>query len=475
MDAMARPSLFTGLRRCLTAFRSDRRGNLAIIFGFAMLPLIGLVGAGVDYSRAARVQTFLQAAADAAALGSVANASAGYKAALQQGSNGPVATGQTQALSIFNGEINGRTGFTVTTLNANVAVTNWQVTSTVTFTATVPTVLMEVLGWQYLTVTGTSVAANGLPSYIDFYLLLDNSPSMGLAATQADINKLIPLTVTSGTPNGCAFGCHDISGQQDFYTIAKNNNVTMRINVLAQATAQLMTFAQSPTIELLNNQFRMAIYTPGSWGSTGTSDMAKQVTNNYAPHCVVGCTSTGSNPTSSLSAAGTAAAQIDLMTVNANGENNDRGTNFDSLLPAMNSTNIIPTPGNGQGANPPQKVLLIVTDGMADEVDPGNCTGNLPGGSRCVEPLNPTLCTPIKNRGIRIAILYTTYLQLPSSGPGSDAWSTTHAMPSVPNIAPALQACASPGLYSAVGPNEDISAALNKLFAQAVATARLTQ
>jgi Flp pilus assembly protein TadG len=457
--------------RRLRAFHSAKGGNVAIMFGFAMLPLIALVGAGIDYSRAARIQTILQAAADAAALGSVANASAGYKAALQQGSNGPVAAGQTQALSIFNGEISGRTDFTVTSLNANVAVTNWQVTSTVTFTATVPTVLMEVLGWQHLTVTGSSVAANGLPSYIDFYLLLDNSPSMGLAATQADIDKLIPLTVTAGTPNGCAFGCHDISGKQDFYTIAKNNNVTMRINVLAQATSQLMTFAQSPTIELLNHQFRMAIYTPGSWGSTGTSDMAKQVTNNYAPHQVY--PSGGGGPDSSLSSAGTAAAQIDLMTVNQNGENNDRGTNFDSLLPAMNT--IITTPGNGQGANPPQKVLLIVTDGMADEVDPGNCTGNLPGGSRCVEPLNSTLCTPIKNRGIRVAILYTTYLQLPASGPGSDAWSTTHAMPSVPNIAPALQACASPGLYSAVGPNEDISAALNKLFAQAVATARLTQ
>ena len=468
---MARSSLFTGLRRCLTAFRSDRRGNLAIIFGFAMLPLIGLVGAGVDYSRAARVQTFLQAAADAAALGSVANASAGYKAALQQGSNGPVATGQTQALSIFNGEINGRTGFTVTSLNANVAVANWQVTSTVTFTATVPTVLMEVLGWQYLTVTGTSVAANGLPSYIDFYLLLDNTPSMGLGATQTDINNLVNYT-------GCAFGCHDISGAQDYYTVARNKNVTLRIDVLAQATSQLMTFAQSPTIELLNHQFRMAIYTFGTWGSTGSqSDMAKQAANNYAPYQIYPSGSAGwgtsNTPDANLSSAATAAAGIGLMTINHNNENNDRGTNFDTMLPAMNG--IIPDPGNGQGTNPPQKVLLIVTDGMADEVNPGNCAtwpnGNLLSGqNRCIQPINPSLCTTIKNRGIRIALLYTTYLL-----PNSDSWSNNNVVPLLPAVDPALRACASPGLYSAVGPNEDISAALNKLFAQAVATARLTQ
>ena len=36
---------------------------------------------------------------------------------------------------------------------------------------------------------------------------------------------------------------------------------------------------------------------------------------------------------------------------------------------------------------------------------------------RCQQPLDPTICTTIKNRGIRIAILYTEYLQLPT-----DSW-----------------------------------------------------
>ncbi len=33
---------------------------------------------------------------------------------------------------------------------------------------------------------------------------------------------------------------------------------------------------------------------------------------------------------------------------------------------------------------------------------------------RCQQPLNTTACTTIKNRGIRIAVLYTEYLQLPT-------------------------------------------------------------
>jgi Flp pilus assembly protein TadG len=49
-------------------FRSDQRGNVAILFGLAVLPVVGMVGAAVDYSRANAVRASLQAAADAAAL-----------------------------------------------------------------------------------------------------------------------------------------------------------------------------------------------------------------------------------------------------------------------------------------------------------------------------------------------------------------------------------------------------------------------
>jgi Flp pilus assembly protein TadG len=49
-------------------FCSDERGNFAILFGLALLPAVGMVGAAVDYSRANAVRAALQAAADAAAL-----------------------------------------------------------------------------------------------------------------------------------------------------------------------------------------------------------------------------------------------------------------------------------------------------------------------------------------------------------------------------------------------------------------------
>jgi hypothetical protein len=45
-----------------------------------------------------------------------------------------------------------------------------------------------------------------MPLYIDFYLLLDNSPSMGVGATPADVAKMV-----NNTPDACAFACHDTS------------------------------------------------------------------------------------------------------------------------------------------------------------------------------------------------------------------------------------------------------------------------
>src|SRR5262249_41650277 len=134
----------------------DRAGNVSIIFGFAMLPALGLIGAAVDYTRASRIKTQLQAAADSASVGSVSQAAPGYTAALAMQADGAVSAGQAHALNLFNGDIQGKTGFALTNLTATVNKTNWQLTSTVQFTATVPTVIMEVLGFNIMTVSGSA-------------------------------------------------------------------------------------------------------------------------------------------------------------------------------------------------------------------------------------------------------------------------------------------------------------------------------
>ena len=153
-------------------------------------------------------------------------------------------------------------------------------------------------------------------------------------------------------------------------------------------------------------------------------------------------------------------------------------------------------PGNGTNAtgDTPQEVLFIVTDGMIDEKEPsggssGMATqyGDVCCGSRqqsTVNPLNSSgsevdsdWCTTIKNRGIRIAVLYTAYYSLGTS----NSWFNSYVAPLIPpsasrdNIGAQLESCASPGLYYEVTTDGDISAAMSALFQEAVSTAHLSK
>src|ERR1700682_1419424 len=56
------------MRRLLSRFWSDRRGNIAIIFGLAIVPVMGAIGAAVDYSVANASRSAMQASLDNTAL-----------------------------------------------------------------------------------------------------------------------------------------------------------------------------------------------------------------------------------------------------------------------------------------------------------------------------------------------------------------------------------------------------------------------
>ena len=84
--------------------------------------------------------------------------------------------------------------------------------------------------------------------------------------------------------------------------------------------------------------------------------------------------------------------------------------------------------------------------------------------------LDPQNCELAKQYGFRIAVLYTAYLPLTTNG-----FYNGNVAPFQSEIAPNLQACASPGLFYQVSTDGDISAALAQLLEAAVATAHLTQ
>jgi hypothetical protein len=318
-----------------------------------------------------------------------------------------ITTAQPTAQSIFNALASNIPNVTITGVSAQVT-DGMARTATVNYTATTPTVFMGMIGISSMTLSGQATAQSAVSTYIDFYLLLDNTPSMGVGATPGDVG-----TMVNNTPDQCAFACHDLNNSNNYYNLAKKLNVTMRIDVVRSATQNLMDTATSAAT--YPNQYRMAIYTFGSSAATAGLTTVTPLTS-------------------------------------------DQDTNFDGIFPNMDTA--IPPVGPGTAASP-QKVFLFVSDGVADE--------NL-NGKRVISPLNASLCANLKSRGVKIAVLYTTYLPLPTN-----TFYNQNVKPFVNNIGPAMQSCASPGLYFEVSPTQGISDAMIALFQMAATSARLTK
>jgi Flp pilus assembly protein TadG len=171
--------------RLMNRFRWDRRGNVAVIFAFACLPLISAIGCAIDYSEATRIKAKLQSAADAAAVASISQNSSGWLAASTMTSDGEVATAETDAKNIYDGNLGNLStnNYKNGSRSAVVMKTAAKLTATVNFSADVPVTFMQAVGFSKLTVSGVSKASATLPLYLDFYLALDVSGSMGLPST----------------------------------------------------------------------------------------------------------------------------------------------------------------------------------------------------------------------------------------------------------------------------------------------------
>jgi len=423
-------------------FRRDERGSMAMMMGLTAIPLIFAVGAGVDYGTANMAKTKLDAVADTAALSAVDH----------HAITGTPAAAQTTAQDTFSAEAGSIPNVTLSSVAATVTDSATGRTAVVSYTATKTNLFMGIFGYPTTTIVGSSTAQAGLTTNIDFYLLLDNSPSMNIAATSAGIATMVVHTSAQG---GCAFACHESNpsadnlgnpGGEDNYTLAKNLGVVTRMQNLSSATQSLMNSAAQ--MEGSNQQYQAAIYT---FNSTGLNTIQLL--------------------TSNLTNAQTAAANINVEEVYSNNwltkssQNNDTDTNFETAMSAVNT--LMPPPGTGTPASTPQEVLFIVSDGVDDEVS-SSCSQTL-DGNRCQQPFSTTWCTTIKNRGIQIAVLYTDYLPLPTN-----SWYNSWIAPFQSQIAPNMQSCASPGLFFSVTTDGDITAAMQTLFQQAVAAARLT-
>lgn len=441
----------TAVRR-LGRLATCRRGNVSMLFGFAVIPLTFATGMAIDYTRAMQLRTRLTAAADAAALAAVSRANIDIDTADAQVVAHNLFVAQSQS-AVDEGRLtldfNATHDLTITVHDDTSAVVKVR-TATVAFNGQSNNIFAGILGLDTLTVKGTSVAKASDAPDIDFYVMMDTSPSMLLPATSAGLQTMI-----SNTSDHCAFACHLTNGN-DYYTIARNHNLVLRTDLVTKAVEDLTVTAANVATNN-NTTYRMGLF--------DFDYMFRKIwplnVPNGQPWVAQSLSSVKNHVSDSV--------PLTYCKNNyrlCNTLDNDTATNFTTAMTSMNATMVDPGSGTGEDGDTPQAVLFIITDGMRDEMY---------NGSRIMGPLPASLCDTIKNRNIRIAILETEYL--PESA--SDSWSITNVkdkyLAPTNTISPALEACATSGLYYQVTTDSDVSAALSALFQAVVSSAHLTQ
>jgi Flp pilus assembly protein TadG len=502
------------LFREIGRFRRDKSGNIAMIFAIALLPILGALGSAVDYSLATRMKSKLQSAADAASVASLSQKSPGFTAAAAMTGDGSVTAGVTDANNVFDGNMSGTTGYTNLSRTSTVTKTGIKLTSNVQFTADVPTVFMKVMGHQKMTVTGTSSASASLPPYLDFYLMLDVSGSMGLASTPGEQTRLAAVNPDdrANYPTGCSFACHFATKDVCFNSVQKynTNNLCLGYPISRVSQSAFKQLLQQNSNKLPNSMLSglpNSLYNAlGSVSSCPKDDTdnciqlradavgyavtelfikanaSKKVTDQFRiglypfirylyTYFPLTSSINGSSTNSSTInyAAANLASQLDT---NVNANLGSGGTHFENAFPTMNT--LIPSVGNGSASNNTQPFVFLVTDGAQNYQVKGINAGGW-SGSNHATVLNPTThCKPLTDRGITISILYIPYQPISPPNPTFAGGQDLYANANIPNIPPSLQACASPDFFFTANTPEDIAKALNAMFDKALKTAKIT-
>ena len=189
---MATQSFIDRFRKAAYDLRAANGANVAVIFALAAVPMVGVVGAAVDYSRANSVKAAMQAAADATALMLSKTASTLSTADLQ-----------SQANSYFTALLN-RPEATGLTVNATYSTTGGS-QIVVAATADVKADFMGLIGVSSMKVGADSEVKWG-NTRLRVALVLDNTGSMAddnkMTALKSATNSLLDQLKSSATNDG---------------------------------------------------------------------------------------------------------------------------------------------------------------------------------------------------------------------------------------------------------------------------------
>ncbi len=484
--------------RCLAGLCAARTGAIAVVFAAMSVPLCMLTGLVIDYGWALQAKSQLDLAADAAAIAAVRTAAAGYAAG--QTSAVYLAEAQTAATQWWTsqaGTVAEAKNFAATT---SLSQSGQTLTAALAYTASVYQVMPRLFGASSgatATVANSVSASIAVHGYATVDLLLDNTSSMLLPATDTDLLKLqtaealwlnsatnkqsvntgasglVGANLSNNTPfytwnlplpavgNYCAFACHWVSGSgasnpQDFYGVARAAGATLRFDLVQSAAESAIQ--QMETLERVSGQLSIGIYAFG-----GVSMSSSAYLNTVFAEAPIDTTTNGVVTRNAGALAAIAAMNALSSPVTWDTPN----TNIGAAMTAMQAS--AGSAGNGSTSVSPEKSVILVTDGMEDDA----ATQSIPSTEG---PINSSICSNLKLAGYTVYVVYTPYGSSPVYLPSNIALQPYITGATSPSLLAALQSCASaPGDVIQASSLADLQAAMVTIVNAAVGgTTRVT-
>jgi len=174
-----------------------RRGAVSILFATMIIPIVGVVGLGIDYGMWNENYATLSLAASAAALNAAKMAASADAKGDTNYINEGVIAGQQWFIAELGQGVNAADPSFATP--ATVVVTNTAnvITATVTYTGTIHSIFGRIYKRALYPINVSATATMSSGQYLEVVLMLDNSSSMGIGATDADMKTMMQASPCS--------------------------------------------------------------------------------------------------------------------------------------------------------------------------------------------------------------------------------------------------------------------------------------
>jgi Flp pilus assembly protein TadG len=302
-------SIVRYFRQAAARFIGADGGNVAVIFTIAAVPVIGFVGAAIDYTRMNEARSTMQSALDSTALMLSKDISSGKITPSEV-----AATAQSYFTGLFN-----QPNANVVSFNATYNPDNGNLGSTVTLSGSgnVPTDFLSVLGLSTLGFTTSSTTAWGNVK-MRVALALDNTGSM------SDNNKITALRNAVAGNNGLIdqlSGLAKNPGDVLISVIPFAKVVNVGSSNYNQSWIDWTDWQSPPTAQPNNNayggNYQAAIpnsrFTTAQWGAIGPNSRCPFTSSNGFPY-ISGCV-TAPGGTSSASTISSTSITVNGQTV----------------------------------------------------------------------------------------------------------------------------------------------------------------